>query len=88
LILRSYLSPIAGPHMITAAHAIRGGAMIGSARPHLAQRIARKILSVERAVYATPECAILPSATRFRPSDGFAVCCPVTARSAPSRAAN
>jgi len=56
LILRSYLSPIAGPHMITAAHAIRGGAMIGAARPHLAQRIARKILSVERTVYATPEC--------------------------------
>ncbi len=56
LILRSYLSPIAGPNMITAAHAIRGGAAIGAAKPHLAPRIARKILGVERASYATPEC--------------------------------
>lgn len=55
-ILSSYLSPIAGPNMITAAHAIRGGAIIGSAKPHLAQRIAREILCVEGAVYATAEC--------------------------------
>ena len=56
LILDSYLSPIAGPVMITAAAVMRGAARIGISRPHLARQIARKILRVERAVYATPEC--------------------------------
>lgn len=55
-ILAAYLRPIRGPHLITAANAIRGAAAIASAKPHLAGEIARRILAVEGATYATPEC--------------------------------
>ncbi len=55
-ILDAYLAPIAGPDMISAANAILGAAMIATAKPHLADRIAERIFHVERASYATREC--------------------------------
>jgi hypothetical protein len=56
LILEPYLALIEGPVMISAAHAMHGAACIGVAKPNLAPRIARRILRVEHAGYATPEC--------------------------------
>jgi len=55
-ILARYFSPISGPVMITAANAIRGGARIAQAKPHLADQIAVEILKVATARYQTPEC--------------------------------
>jgi hypothetical protein len=55
-ILDRYLDLISGPSMITAANAIRGAAIIALAKPHLAPRIVTRIMCVERAEYATPEC--------------------------------
>ncbi len=54
--LDAYLAPISGPHLIDAANTIRGASVIGAAKPHLADAIAKRVLKVERAVYATPEC--------------------------------
>lgn len=51
-----YLAPISGPHLIDAANTMRGATAIAAAKPHLADRIAGRILKVERANYATPEC--------------------------------
>lgn len=55
-ILDDYLAPISGPHLIDAANTMRGAAVIGAAKPYLADKIARQVLQVERATYATPEC--------------------------------
>ena len=55
-ILDRYLDLISGPNMITAANAIRGAAIIGVAQPNLVKRIVTRIMRVERAEYATPEC--------------------------------
>ena len=55
-ILDRYLDLIAGPNLISAANAIRGAAIIGVAQPHLVKRIVTRIMRVERANYATPEC--------------------------------
>ncbi len=55
-IFDKYFSPIIGPTMITAANVIRGGARIGQAKPHLADRIAAEVLKVSRARYQTAEC--------------------------------
>jgi hypothetical protein len=55
-ILDEYLAPISGPHLIDAASTIRGATAIAAAKPHLAEKIAGRILEVERANYATPEC--------------------------------
>jgi len=55
-LLDEYLAPITGPVMITAANTIQGAALIALAKPHLADRIAARILRVEKANYATPEC--------------------------------
>jgi hypothetical protein len=54
--LDKYLSPIPGPQMIAAATAIRWASTIALAKPHLADRLARAILGVRRAVYKTEEC--------------------------------
>ena len=54
--LDRYLDLIVGPNMITAANAMRGAAIIGAAKPHLVQHIVSRIMRVERAKYATPEC--------------------------------
>lgn len=55
-ILRRFLAPISGPELVGAANTIRAAAEIALAKPHLADPIARAILKVERASYATPEC--------------------------------
>lgn len=55
-ILNRCLKPISGPVLITAANAIAGAAKIARSQPHLADRIARALLRVERAKYATAEC--------------------------------
>ena len=55
-IMDEYLAPISGPHLIDAANTMRGATAIATAKPHLADRIAARILKVERANYATPEC--------------------------------
>lgn len=55
-ILDRYLDLISGSSMITAANAMRGAAIIGLAKPHLAPRIVTRILRVERNKYATTEC--------------------------------
>jgi hypothetical protein len=55
-VLNRYLDMISGSNMITAANAMRGAAIIGAAKPHLVKRIVPRIMRVERADYATPEC--------------------------------
>lgn len=55
-ILDPYLDLMVGPNMITAANAMRGAAIIGAAKPHLVKHIVSRIMRVERAKYATPEC--------------------------------
>ena len=55
-ILERYLDLISGPNLISAANAIRGAAIVGLAQPHLAKRIVSRIMRVDRAHYATPEC--------------------------------
>jgi len=56
VILNKYLKPIDGPVMITAANVIGGAARIAAAKPYLAERIAKALLKVEHAEYATDEC--------------------------------
>ena len=55
-LLEKYLSPIDGSQMIGAANVIRWSAEIALAKPALADRIARAILRVRAATYATGEC--------------------------------
>jgi hypothetical protein len=55
-IIDDYLAPISGPHLIDAANTMRGATAVAVAKPYLADTIARHILEVERATYATPEC--------------------------------
>ncbi len=55
-ILDRYLDLISGSNMIAAANAMRGAAIIGAAKPHLVGRIVPRIMRVENAEYATPEC--------------------------------
>jgi hypothetical protein len=55
-IIDDYLAPIYGPHLIDAANTMRGAAAIAAAKPYLVDTIARRILKVEHATYATREC--------------------------------
>ena len=55
-VLDRFLAPISGQEMIGAANAIAAAASIVLAKPHLADRIVKEILKVERAAYHTPEC--------------------------------
>lgn len=55
-ILETYLAPIGGPVLTTAANVIRGAGNIAAAKPQLADAIAREILKVEQAEYRTDEC--------------------------------
>lgn len=55
-ILDRYLDLTSGPNLITASNAMRGAAIIGVAKPHLVKPIVTRIMGVERAEYATPEC--------------------------------
>jgi hypothetical protein len=55
-IFERYFAPIPGPALITAANVIAGAAKIALAKPHLADRIAKEMLKVEKAQYKTTEC--------------------------------
>jgi len=55
-ILDQYLAPIKGAVMITAANVIGGAGRIARAKRRLSGKIARAILEVEGANYATQEC--------------------------------
>lgn len=54
--LGRFLKPISGPVMITAANVIAASGKIAAAKPHLADKIARALLRVEKAKYQTAEC--------------------------------
>jgi hypothetical protein len=54
--LGKFLAPVLGHELIGAANAIGAAAKIALGKPHLAERIAKQILAVERASYATAEC--------------------------------
>jgi hypothetical protein len=54
--LDAYLAPITGRSLIDAANTMRGATAAALAKPHLAELVARRVLEVEHAVYATPEC--------------------------------
>ena len=51
-----YLAPISGKNLISAANTIHGAAAIARAKPYLTDEIAKGILAVEEARYATREC--------------------------------
>jgi hypothetical protein len=51
-----YLAPISGKNLISAANTIHGAAAIARAKPYLADEIAKAILAIEEARYATREC--------------------------------
>ena len=70
-LLDRYLAPIAGHELIAAANAIQGAADIALAKPHLADRIAREILKVGHARYATPECRHVAAGHAIRALDRF-----------------
>lgn len=70
-VMDSYLAPISGPNLIDASNAIRGAAGMALAKPHLANMIARRILEVERASYATPECRNVVIGHAIRALDQF-----------------
>jgi len=55
-IFDKYFAPLPGPVLITAANLINGAAKIALAKPHLAERIARALLQVEKAKYQNAEC--------------------------------
>lgn len=55
-ILAAYLAPISGAKLVDAANTMHGAAAIGRAKPYLADEIAKPILGVEQAHYATREC--------------------------------
>jgi hypothetical protein len=69
--LEKYLSPIDGRQMIGAANAIRWSAEIAVAKPALADRIARAILRVGGAAYATDECRNVAIGHAIRAFDCF-----------------
>jgi hypothetical protein len=55
-LLDRFFAPVLGQEMIGAANAIESAANIVLAKPHLADRIAKEILKVQRASYQRPEC--------------------------------
>jgi hypothetical protein len=57
--------------MIGAANAIQGAADIALAKPHLADRIAREIVKVRHARYATPECRNIAAGHAIQALDRF-----------------
>jgi hypothetical protein len=70
-ILRRFCAPIEGPELIGAANAIGAAARIALAKPRLAGRLAREILKVEQASYATPECRNVAIGHAIRSLDCF-----------------
>ncbi len=55
-VLDRFFAPILGREMIGAANTIGAAASIAQAKPHLADRMVKEILKVERASYQRPEC--------------------------------
>ena len=55
-ILQAYLAPISGGKLVDAANAMRGAAALGRAKAYLADEIAKSLLAVEQARYATRKC--------------------------------
>jgi len=70
-LLSRILAPITGHEMIAAANAIQGAADIALAKPHLSDRIAREILKVSHANYATPECRNIAEGHAIQALDRF-----------------
>jgi hypothetical protein len=70
-LLDHYLAPITGHELIAAANAIQGAADIALAKPHLADRIAKEIVKVNRARYATPECRNVAAGHAIQALDCF-----------------
>jgi hypothetical protein len=70
-LLDRYLAPITGSELIAAANTIQGAAEIARAKPHLAERIAKEILKVSRARYATPECRNVAAGHAIQALDRF-----------------
>jgi hypothetical protein len=70
-LLDRYLAPITGHELIAAANTIQGAAEIARAKPQLAGRIAREILKVSRAEYATPECRNIAAGHAIQALDRF-----------------
>jgi hypothetical protein len=70
-LLKRFFAPIVGQEMIGAANAIAAAADIVLAKPHLADRIVKEILKVERASYRTPECRNVAIGHAIRSFDRF-----------------
>ena len=70
-LLTRFLAPIAGHEMIGAANTIQAAADIALAKPHLADRIAREIVKVKHARYATPECRNIAAGHAIQALDRF-----------------
>jgi len=70
-VLDRFLAPVTGHEMISAANVIAAAAQIACAKPHLSDRIARAILKVSHATYATPECRNVAIGHALRAFDRF-----------------
>ncbi len=70
-VLDRFLAPISGHEMIGAANVMAAAAQIACAKPHLSDRIAREMLKVSRAAYATPECRNVAIGHALRAFDRF-----------------
>ena len=70
-ILDSYLRPIHGPVMISAANVMRGAARIAATKPWLVERIAKALLNVEKARYKTAECRNVALGHAIQSLDGI-----------------
>ena len=69
--LNDFLKPISGPVMITAANVIAASGKIAAAKPHLADKIARSLLRVEKAKYQTAECRDIAIGHAIKSLDRF-----------------
>ncbi len=69
--INRYLQPIRGPVMITAANLIANAAHIALEKPNWADKIARRILQVEKAEYQTAECRNVAIGHAIRSLDQF-----------------
>jgi hypothetical protein len=70
-ILDRFFAPIRGNELIGAANVIVAASSIAKAKPHLAGRIAARILEVEHASYRTPECRNVAIGHAIRSLDRF-----------------
>ncbi|MDR3703777.1 MAG: hypothetical protein P4L56_29275 [Candidatus Sulfopaludibacter sp.] len=70
-VLDRFLAPVSGHEMIGAANVMAAAAQIACAKPHLSDRIARKLLQVSRATYGKPECRNVAIGHALRALDRF-----------------